>query len=160
MRRKLGFISNSSSSSFIIGVGKIIDKKKFEEYCTMNEIDNSDIAVVSTSKIISSEDRNNKWKLYSVRDTNDKDKVLTVDSFNGEEVDLVFDPSKEEEFLIVSMAGNEGDQSFNNGDDDDYDLRYDINEDFFEEKDRKLMEFNKDSGVSDYSCTFGAGRNG
>jgi hypothetical protein len=107
---------------------------------------------------MSSEDRNKHWKGYTVRETNDSDKVLVVDSFNDEEVDIAFDPSKEEEFLIVSFIGDEGDGAFSS--EEDYcDLHYDIDDNFFEERDRKLLEFSKNSGIKDYMCSFGAGRN-
>ncbi len=155
MKQINGFISNSSSSSFIIGVGKITDKKKFEDFCNANEIDNSNIEVLKTSEILSGK----SWG-YNIRRTDDSEKVIVVDSFNGDEVSLKFDPSLEEEFIVVTMVGDEGDYTFNKGGDDDWDPDYDIDSSFFDDRDAKLLEFGKDSGISDYQCSYGAGRNG
>jgi len=140
MKIRTGFVSNSSSSSFIIGVGRIVDKAMFLAFIKKNNIQDYLYRIESTSEIC----KHN----------------LSVESFTGENVSLTIDTAKEEEFVIIDYCGDEGDNYFvEDSDHDNYDLDYDINVSFFEERYAILMSFNKECGVEDFQCSYGAGRN-
>jgi len=170
VRKRLGFVSNSSSSSFIIGVGKIVDKDKFEKYCKENAFEkyseerslDYDVRVITTSEALEEySNHHDQWEEPVLRKLDEEGKCLiTTTSFNDNEVSARCDLSKEETFVIVNVCNDEGDSAFYGDNPDNWDLDYDIDKNFFSSKQQKLIELGKDSGVEYFSCSFGAGRNG
>ena len=152
MKIRNGFVSNSSSSSFIVGIAKIIDYNKLTKYIRKNKITlDYDLKVVTLSKIL--ENRISDVRVYGdniIVDSFQTDARISVNGYIGEEL-----------FLVVNKCYNEGDNSFTHG--DDCDIDYDIDLSWFETDDQRLYEafFSKTSGLDlNNQVSYGAGRNG
>jgi len=141
MKIRQGFISNSSSSSFIVGVAKIEDKEKF------------DIIKNDYIKVLKVGDIKNNWSV------NKNDRRISVESFQTS-VDIYMEHLTEEDYIaIINISNNEGDDDFYCN--DDYDIDYDIDSDFFDKDQQELFEiFTEKNGLSNIDLTYGAGRNG
>lgn len=154
MKIRRGFVSNSSSSSFIIGLGLIKDFSKYQGEIIKNHIRESGLYVQSIKDL----KRNPLWDL-SVND-----KRFQLDSFSYASVDISIDDLDESSLIaVVSINNNEGDSCFQSGKYGDYDIDYDIDLDFFEEKQQSIFKIFNDESIIDKNhseITFGAGRNG
>lgn len=148
MKVRQGFVSNSSSSSFIVGIAEIVDKAKFDKY-------------IEDNKIVL-----DKWDQKVITDSQDNSDIRTtpthlyIDSF---------DTSRQVErkqpgtmFFAVNIINDEGDCAFTSNRYSDID--YDIDLDFFPDKQQEVYKMfsNPDSGLSivNNDVTFGAARNG
>ena len=153
MKIRNGFVSNSSSSSFIVGVAKINNYNEFTKYIIDNNIKlDYSIKVMTLSEIKENND-------YDMHFNNNK---IYVDSFQtGAYLDTK-DCKDEDLFLTVNICNNEGDSNFMTSDYDDID--YDIDISFFDIHDKKIYEafYNEESGLdlNKSEICFGAGRNG
>jgi hypothetical protein len=150
MKVRQGFVSNSSSSSFIIGVGKIVDLAKFEEFRKKMNFSEYNVRVHSTKELINTTTRYNNFKV--------KNTTLEVCSFSGTTVSTKIDPTKDELFVVTYLNNDEGDEGFLNDDGDDID--YDIDPSFFSESQQTLLSLDEKVGVVNYESAFGAARNG
>jgi len=154
MKIRNGFVSNSSSSSFIVGVAKINDYNEFVKYIENNNITlNYDVKVITLSNIKESTS-------YDMYVKNDK---IYVDSFQTDVSLNIKDCKDEDLFLVVNICNNEGDSDFMTSD-DDYDIDYDIDMSFFDIHDSKVYDafYSEESGLdlSKSEVYYGAGRNG
>jgi hypothetical protein len=150
-------------------VGKIVDKDKFEKYCKENSFEkyseerswDYDVRVITTSEALEEySNHNSQWCEPVLRKLDEEGKgLITTTSFSCAEASARCDLSKEETFVIVNVCNDEGDGAFRD-DPDDWELNYDIDKNFFNLKQQKLIELGKDSGVEYFSYQFGAGRNG
>ena len=153
MKTRQGFVSNSSSSSFIIGVGKVQDETKLTQWLKTNGVElNYDVSIVSVKDLI--EDR-----VYSVKTYNNQ---VIVESFQ-DSVSIPLDTDPNVKYFVVNYCGDEGDYAFDPNDDGDND--YDIVDfDWFPARIQKAIEAlgKSDSGIDTISSqsTYGAGRNG
>jgi len=152
MKIRNGFVSNSSSSSFILGLAKIDDYNKFQNYINQNDIKlNYQITVKTYEEI-------KEHICYNAKIINNKifvesfqtDICLSNDNINDN--DLIF---------IVNITNNEGDNCFMS----EYDyIDYDIDLSFFDNDQQKIykMFFDDLSGLNlnKSEVTYGAGRNG
>lgn len=149
MKERHGFVSNSSSSSFIIGianatqagrddVGEVFDDSRLE----FNKWYNTFVTGLG--------EKNEGW--IKVKPLEDGTYRLTVDSFNDLDVSCI--AKNGDKIVALDYAGNEGDSSFMV---DDYDLDYDIGLDFFEEDIQKQYDLINELGGQTY---YGAARNG
>ena len=156
MKIRLGFVANSSSSSFIIGFGSVNQKKMNELKNFINDYLNKDeYCLLSVDDI-----KNNSGYLVNYNHEYNKacigfiEEDLPIDKFN--ENDLL---------LIVSISNDEGDSYFYD-EEDDYELDYSIADqiDFYNERQQKIINmlsdglfFNKEKPSI---CSIGAARNG
>lgn len=158
MKKRNGFVSNSSSSSFIIGIAKVNDIEKCRKYIADNKIDD-DVEIRTYKELKESDD----WSV-TVREG----KSIQVESFDGATVSLNTEDFKGDEYVLTyCFFGNEGDGYFyEQGDDDDwsepnYDRVYDDN--FFnktEEDAMTMLGSGDTAGIEKCNYTIGASRNG
>lgn len=160
MKVRHGFVSNSSASSFIIGIAIVKDVEKCKKYIEDNEFDkNRDLELFTYKEI----KENKRWSV-----TIDKGKSISVESFDGAVVSVdVKDLKDEDNVLIYSFLGDEGDYCFYDSDNDDNwgELNYDkVYEDgFFNKVEKNIMtmlESEEIAGLEKCSYTIGASRNG
>lgn len=141
MKIRNGFVSNSSSSSFIIGIGNVDDEVKLRQ-----EIGNNNYIKIDTVEEL--------IKSYSFRISSNK---IILESFGGE-VSTTFNDKSD---LIVFFDECEGDDSdFWDEEYEEYD--YDIDLDFFDKSFQEIYEIlnKEDIGIVDSETTYGAGRDG
>jgi len=141
MKIRNGFVSNSSSSSFIIGIARVSDEEKLNKYIKDNNISNVDIVDLDYIK--------KAW------DLNIRNNSILLESFMTDVTTKMI--SDEDKFIILDYIGGD-DSDFWNGDNYDYDI--DLN--FFDYDIVAAYNlFNeKNIGIVDADSTYGAGRNG
>ena len=150
MIKRIGFVSNSSSSSFIIGYGIIKDRQKFNNYIKENKI-NIDAYGVKVK---------NKFDLIK-----DWEKELT--GGNHTEIYIPDKLIEEGDLFIVEIQNNEEDACFIIYDEDgeyielDYSIAKDI--DFYDSEQQAIINLFNDKDIIDENnseCMYGAERNG
>lgn len=149
MKIRNGFVSNSSSSSFIVGIAEIIDKTKFDEYVREHKVLLDQYGVFITGA------NPDKWDLRRVEDK------ISVDGFAASASAKVNNSS--DIFLAVNISNDEGDCGRFEYDDACGGIDYNIDVGYFDADHRKVydMFFDKDSGLSmENDIQFGAARNG
>jgi hypothetical protein len=152
MKRRTGFVSNSSSSSFIIGIGIIKDEDKLRKALEAHGCSEYDYEIKTLDEIKESDGWDNKYR----KDTSE---VVNTACINDEpEITLIVKDTSSK-VLLVNVGNNEGDDSFWNGDDMDYDQ---VDYDWFSKDQQFLMDVLENneliSGSSGYE--YGASRNG
>jgi len=155
MKIRQGFVSNSSSSSFIIGIGKIKNKKKLNDYLEKNDLKkffNWDIEILNGKELI--EESKNSYSHFSIL----SDKIYVEAMVNScPSVSIKF--NKKNEYLIFNHGNDEGDSYFYDNFLDE--LNYNnVDYDYFSEKEQKMIDLFKNKEIIDGNYLFGADRNG
>jgi hypothetical protein len=149
MKIRQGFVSNSSSSSFICVIGKIIDEEKFNSFLQEQKEKQPDWKLVTEDDIYLGSELKNVIK----------NKICDFES-------CVYFPDNvnpEDKVFVYSCAGNEGDYCFSYETEDSgwSDYNYDIDLDFFSEEEQDLTNLTPEThGVQIVNVTYYAGRNG
>ena len=146
MKIRNGFVSNSSSSSFIIGVAKVSDVSEAQAFLATLKMNGYDARIEKVSEL----DR-----VYDAKLSGD---TVSVESFMYTDVS-VSGVTPEDHVLV--MYHQEGDDySFWDEDGEYYD--YDIDLDFFEETAIALYHaiIAGSNGLEAGQATYGAGRDG
>jgi len=153
MKTRQGFVSNSSSSSFIVGIAKITDEKKFHKYLKDNNLKVTfDFGIYKVKDI----DTNT----FDVQKTPN---LVQVRSFY-QDVSLPLKDLKDDDSIFyLNIINDEGD--YGQFASDKYgDIDYDIDLDYFNETEQKLYSIfdTPDIGIDckTSTVTYGAGRNG
>jgi len=148
MKIRNGFVSNSSSSSYIIGIALINDENKFKNYIKEKNITNLNIVSINDIN-------------YPL-DINISNNTVKLDSFMTD-VRLIYNNDNDKIVFLYSCGDDNGDQDFWVDEGDYGYMDYDINIDFFDQSIiDAYMVFNSDLdiGLVSQDSIFGAGRNG
>jgi hypothetical protein len=159
MKIRKGFVSNSSSSSFIIGVAKVNDIEKCRKYIEDNKI--SGEVELSTYKKLKED---NGWTV-TIRKNGD----VEIESFDCATATIKGENLKDDDYILTYyFAGNEGDGYFYESDDADwgepnYDRVYE--DDFFDKSEGDVIMMlnsgdNAGLDMDNTEWTYGAARNG
>ncbi len=157
MKIRNGFVSNSSSSSFIVGLAEIQDIDKLRK--SLSEKDKG-VYIVSRTDLLEANIPCGYELNVELKNNN-----LIAKSFNDQSVSLKWNDTVEY-WLLVTFVGDEGDGHFlpNEGYDPwDCQPNYDITESFFSKEQQRLLEVLKnprEHGLKDAKYIFGAERNG
>ena len=145
MKFRSGFVSNSSSSSYIIGVGKIINEAAFVLYCNENNI-NYDI--MTTKEILEFE---NKWR--SVKRKVGNKIFFKTNSFDGNEVQTEINPNADEKFVSIHHS----EEIIEDGENEP---NYDVSSEDFDSTGQAIFNIANQSFIENWQDSYGAGRNG
>ena len=138
MKVRSGFVSNSSSSSYVICVAKVTDEEKLRAFCEMH---NLDCEVYTTEEALNYDGWNRKT-------TKRGDKTYFYnESFDGNEVSIEMDTEANEK--LVSLSYYEDIMEDEDGP---------VEPDFIE--DGGIYSLKEENGVTDINVTQGYGRNG
>lgn len=145
-----GFVSNSSSSSFIIGLGRVVDIEKAMKAKT--EFPELEIDTLHNLT-------EGKWSEVVYRDGRVR---LDCEYGNSREVSVIADKEKDKDsfFAKVSIHNNEGDDEEGS---EFFGAVYDggsISSDYFGGQEKYLSLNEEDHGIANYDSTYGCGRNG
>jgi len=158
MKVRSGFVSNSSSSSFILGIGIVDDEAKFREACkdvglTVNEDKWGDNVHIKSLSQILADAAENSWSIPEVR--NNK---LVIESFMYDEVSLDYSELDGDTLIAFMDITGELDSDHDFYDGDDWEPNYDrspTDHDY-----EKMSAFDAGSGIKNGETAGGAGRNG
>jgi hypothetical protein len=171
MKLRNGFVSNSSGSSFMIGLAVVVDRQKFDAWVKRDgiKLDKFDVAVEDFDELVSrgpNSDYPNVQDGKIVLEAFDEvTKVsLPFDAIFNVDVNKPVDKEAkrllaghEGEIFVVNITNNEGDSLF--WKEDEYDFYIDV--DFFGGWQRKLWDgMTEENGLASVNKAFGAGRNG
>ena len=146
MKIRSGFVSNSSSSSFIVGIAKILDREKFDAWA--KSVNARDLEVLKVKDL-------SHW--------NKNDKIAYNESFRGDRCSILLeDLDLEDEVVLLDfMGGSDADFTIYDEDGDFSDYDYDIDFSHFDKAEQDLYDgFSKSNGLAMVQKGYGAGRNG
>jgi hypothetical protein len=156
MKIRTGFVSNSSSSSYIVAIALIKDRKKVDEWIKNDgiELNGYDVTIMTMQEVY----ERNQCPGGSVIEL--RDDMVVIDSFQDDAKLPAWDLLPNDEIFVVNIMNDEGDTgSFSY--DEINGIDYDIDIDYFDGWQRKLWDgMEPYNGLDKIEKKFGAGRNG
>jgi hypothetical protein len=157
MKIRNGFVSNSSSSSFIVAIAKVVDEAKVNSWLKSLKINKYDYAIVKVSDV--------KLAAKDCYDSLIKTKnEVIISSFQSDARISLDNLTESDKILFINVINNEGDSGRFSGCDEDgeySDIDYDIDLDYFEDDQIKLYKgLSENNGLANIDKRYGAGRNG
>jgi len=154
MKIRNGFVSNSSSSSFILGIAKIKDKQKFDNW--FSKIDSRFLRYISIRTVGELESLHDAC--YFNADLKIENEEVKLHNFCKEVSIPVKNLTPYDLLFMVATCNDEGDDSFVNPCGD---LNWEIDTSDLSENERKVYEgMIKENGFDLINSIFGVGRNG
>jgi hypothetical protein len=149
MKFRDGFVSNSSSSSFMIGIAKVKDANAVLNFIKSHGL-GSAMRLVQYPPAESGR--------YSEFDTDNELGRVSIGSFRGDEVS-VSGLKDGDVFVVLDYAGSEGDHAFM---DEWSNVEYDIDIGFFNANLEEAYSFfgHNNDIIQDGDAMYGAGRDG
>ena len=141
MKLRIGFVSNSSSSSYVIAVGRVTNQKKLEQVCQEFKLNPE---FYTTEEILKDEGWNSP-----LSKTGDN-LYFKEEAFDGNQIRIPIDPSKDELFVRFSDCDDCDENDWGETlEPDDYDFT-------------KIWDLKEEHGIIDIeaTCGCGYGRNG
>jgi hypothetical protein len=148
MKKRTNFVSNSSSSSFIIGFGIVKDKSILEKFLKNNKIE-----MGYNLKILRKDEILKEYEKSDISASNET--YISIPSLSDKEI-----------YFIAEISNNEGDQHFYSEyeeDDDCYELNYSpaFKKEFFSKSQQAIIDlFSNKNIIKKGIVKFGAERNG
>lgn len=152
MKIRSGFISNSSSSSFILAAAVIVDYKKAKDFLdSVLDCENYNFRSVYIVDLNSNYEKDSYDYTYN-------NGVMKVENFQSS---IYLENLTDEKVLVVNILNDEGDYFFEDCDGDiDYDIDIDDLPTYYDWEKELYFGINESNGFSKIEKTFGAGRNG
>lgn len=151
MIKRSGFVSNSSSSSFIVGIGALPKDIDSNTLTFLNTVCSSEYTVMMKTKAELIEDAQTGYSIISI----EGHRVQITGGGNSDPmVEIEWDDDQDTKYLVVEINNDEGDDQFYNG----CDLDYDIDEEYYSKNQQRILQILKSLPKSDYK--FGAERHG
>jgi len=156
MKTRQGFVSNSSASSFIIGIGVVEDEDKFRQACADVKLPLDgkwDSVYIKTLSEILADAAESSWAEPLVRGTR-----IEVEAFDGSTVSLDYSElDGDTKIAVMEMSGElDDDYSFWNDEYGEYNFDKSPTDSDYE----KMSVFSESCGIKKGMATGGAGRNG
>lgn len=141
MKVRLGFVSNSSSASFILAIGVVTNPTKYKEWIKQFNYDEYELQYFPRLEVSLNLDKDEEY--------------LAERAFDDTSVHLTAEQASTGDVIKVYLSGP-------TPEDDNGDTNYDIDLNFFNDKDIKFFtEISSPiSGVEFVDKTYGAGRDG
>ena len=157
MKKRTGFVSNSSSSSFIIGVGIATDKDSIQK---LKDSKNSDLTIYPLVDVINNE--HSSWgERYDFKNDNYTVESFTYQSVTASDINKTFVENPGAVLVKFEDSGGGDDSDFAIYDEDDNFIEYDYDIDmdhFGQSTINTIAECEELCDSFDYE--YGAGRDG
>ncbi len=163
MKLRTGFVSNSSSSSYVVALAKVTNKKRLGTWLeSLTDKDRLlwEVKIIDVKDLLSQKERNgmahrlgDSFKIEANRFGYDEEEYVRLD-INGMKSNACV--------LVVNIANDEGDECFS-FDSVSGELNWDIDLEFLPGWQQDLwhgLDHEEISGVKDVRKKFGAARNG
>lgn len=159
MKIRSGFVSNSSSSSFILGIGIVADEEKFRQACKDVGLSfdehagwRNEVAIKPLSQILA-DAAESSWSVPEVRGTK-----LVIESFTYNEVSLDFSDLDGNTLIAYMDSTGELDGDYAFSDEDGWEMNYDRSP--TDNDCEKMSVFSESCGIKNGDTVGGAGRDG
>ena len=156
MKIRSGFVSNSSSSSYILGIAKVEDFSKFMSwYKNLDEYIKGYTAIRQVRDIVKSSNQ----ELSYTAELGDYPEGLRLYNFNTSVSIAKEGLSQDDLVFVVATCNDEGDSAFY--DSNIGELNWNINlDDLSGDEQAVISGMTEENGMSHISKTFGVSRNG